>query len=91
MNPYKSMTIKCRLTRLTDNGHTRTQTMVGVTDQIPTVGRRFDVLNDDPLVKTAKFTNRLISTSEVQSVEPVWSNTIKFKTENTEYLYEELP
>ena len=83
--------IKCRLTRITDNGHTRTKDMVGVTAKAPTVGEHFIITNDDPLVKTGGMTARMITTSHVQSVERTWSNTLKFKTENTEYLYEELP
>ena len=83
--------IKCRLTRITDNGHTRTKDMVGLTAKAPTVGERFVVTNDDPLVKTGGMTSRMIYTSIVQSIEHVWSDTIKFHTENTEYLYEELP
>ena len=80
--------MECKLTRVTDNNHTRTIVMVGWAEAKPKVGQRFTILNDQPL-NIGSYTHRMISTSVVQKVEET-GNTIRFLTENTEYIYEAL-
>lgn len=80
--------MKAKLTRLTDNGHTRTKEMIGECRE-PEVGKPFVIVNDDPLVKENGENMRLIETSPIQYMctlfdKQGWS----FSTLNTSYMLE---
>jgi hypothetical protein len=81
--------MKAKLTRLTDNGHTRTREIVGEAPLPPQVGQSF-VMTAAPLDPTKDF--RLVETSRVMYMTTVFDSPrkIKFTTENTDYEFEEL-
>ena len=78
-----------KLTRITDNGHTRTSEMIGEFAQPPTLDCSFQIINDQPLVEGQGFTNRMITTSPVQNISPLSNGKgWRFWTLNTEYTLE---
>jgi len=83
--------MKCKLTRITDNNHTRTIEMIGECVERPTIGRPFVIVNDQPLDK--QMSGRLIETSPVQTAVSVYDydgkKKIQFSTLNTDYMFEE--
>ena len=80
-----------RLTRLTDNDHTRTTVVEGVATSLPMVGRGFTLMNDKPLLKIHGENMRVVSTSYVQYVIDEGGGVYTFQTENTKYKLEVLP
>lgn len=80
--------MKCRLTRITDNGHTRTRVIEGVADKRPTLQENF-VLIGESLDKEMDY--RWIRTTAVQEILEQSEKQVKFKTRNTEYVFELLP
>lgn len=84
---------KCRLTRLTDNGHTRTPVIEGECRTPPQFGKSFKVWNDKPLDPSTGANMRLVETTPVMWVETVFDqpSALKFQTESgTDYKWEEL-
>jgi len=85
---------KCRLTRLTDNNHTRTKIIEGECDWLPEAGFHF-VMTSKALDKSLPpdLAIRLIETSKVFYTSRSFSLDneqlkINFTTENTSYLFE---
>lgn len=79
--------MKCRLTRITENGHTRTKVVEGAADREPTAGHPFVMLAPalDP-----DYSFRLIETTAVEKILGRDGKQIRFKTLNTEYVFEQL-
>jgi hypothetical protein len=82
--------MKCRLTRITDNGHTRTKVIEGETYATPKIGQVFE-MTAPPLDPTAGATERLVWTTPVKSVSVQEDGSILFETQNTKYKFDELP
>lgn len=84
--------MKCKLIRITDNGHTRTKEMIGECSEPPTIGHPFVIVNDQPLDR--RMDGRMIETSPVQTAVPVYDydgkRKVQFSTLNTDYVFEEV-
>ena len=85
--------MRAKLTALSNNGRTRTKTMIGECF-LPVEGKSFTITNDEPLDPSGDYTNRAIITSRVvelkdQSTE-FCPRVFLLKTENSQYLVEEI-
>lgn len=83
--------MKCKLTRLTDNGHTRTKEILGECKGPPELGQPF-LLIGEALDKSWGADMRLVETTPVMYTTTVFDSPkkIRFMTMNTFYEYEEL-
>ncbi len=85
--------MRCRLTNLSKNGHTRTDVIEGDCTAPPKAGERFSLLNNEPLETDAGQNARWVSTSPVGFTETVLDKpgAVGFYTESgTHYLWEPL-
>jgi hypothetical protein len=80
--------IKCRLTNLSDNQHTRTDVVEGDCPREPAIHQCF-VMFAEPIDKTCDF--RLVETTYIRSCDYkdyTRNGSIVFETLNTRYLWE---
>jgi hypothetical protein len=81
-----------KITRVKNGTSLRTNTVEGVALEDPAVGRRFSIINDQPVNPSPEVNARLVSTSPVKSIERSPDNPRVFfiNTENSRYLVEEI-
>jgi hypothetical protein len=79
--------MKCKLTRITENDHTRTKEIVGECDYKPELDWPFTVIA--PPIDTTKH-HREVTTTRVKNIsrDPTNEKKMIFWTENTEYEFE---
>jgi len=82
--------MKCRLTNMSKNGHTRTDIVEGECEQPPEIGIRF-VMTGSPLDRSGKYDARIVATTPIRQMYLIpGTNDIDFITRSgTNYLWEQ--